>query len=196
MKKFVCFLLLLSIILFVAPHLFSIERSIGAYEMIPDEAIRLRILANSDTDQDQQVKRHVRDAVNEQIAAWVQDIDDIDEARELIASKTEEIESIVEETLTEHNAEQAFTVKYNDNVQFPTKIYGSYLYPAGEYEAVLITLGEGEGSNWWCVLFPPLCFLDFANGTTVEAAEDDLEMKEPEQEVKVKFALLEWLGLS
>ena len=111
-------------------------------------------------------------------------------------SKTEEIDSIVEETLTEHNAEQAFTVKYNDNVQFPTKIYGSYLYPAGEYEAVLITLGEGEGSNWWCVLFPPLCFLDFANGTTVEAAEDDLEMKEPEQEVKVKFALLEWLGLS
>lgn len=196
MKKFVCFLLLLSIILFVAPHIFSIEKSIGAYEMIPDDAIRLRILANSDSSKDQEIKRRVRDALNEEIASWVEDIDDIEKARALIADKTEEIESIVADTLSKYNAEQAFTVKYNDEVQFPTKIYGSYLYPAGEYEAVLITLGEGEGSNWWCVLFPPLCFLDFANGTTVEAEDDDLEMKDPEQEVKVKFALFDWLGLS
>lgn len=164
--------------------------------MIPDDAIRLRILANSDSSKDQEIKRRVRDALNEEIASWVEDIDDIEKARALIADKTEEIESIVADTLSKYNAEQAFTVKYNDEVQFPTKIYGSYLYPAGEYEAVLITLGEGEGSNWWCVLFPPLCFLDFANGTTVEAEDDDLEMKDPEQEVKVKFALFDWLGLS
>ena len=51
--------------------------------------------------------------------------------------------------------------------EFPTKLYGQYLYPAGDYEAMIITLGEGEGANWWCVLFPPLCFLDFSNGTAV-----------------------------
>jgi stage II sporulation protein R len=62
--------------------------------------------------------------------------------------------------------------------EFPTKLYGQYLYPAGEYEAVIITLGEGDGANWWCVLFPPLCFLDFSNGTAVSQSpivEDEEE---------------------
>ena len=54
-------------------------------------------------------------------------------------------------------------------VQFPTKLYGEFLYPAGEYQAILITLGEGTGANWWCVLYPPLCFLDFSNGVAVQS---------------------------
>ena len=71
-------------------------------------------------------------------------------------------------------------------VEFPTKLYGQFLYPAGQYEAVLITLGEGTGANWWCVLFPPLCFLDFSNGVAVsEGFDEEEEKKAEEQEQKM-----------
>src|SRR5699024_12254209 len=74
----------------------------------------------------------------------------------------------------QHGMADDYQVTYGENIAFPAKLYGSYLYPPGEYEAILITIGEGQGENWWCVLFPPLCFLDFENGTTVaEASEDE-----------------------
>ena len=71
-------------------------------------------------------------------------------------------------------------------VEFPTKLYGEFLYPAGEYEAILITLGEGKGANWWCVLFPPLCFLDFSNGVAVSEGFDEEEEKKQQEEEKKK----------
>ncbi|WP_090871879.1 stage II sporulation protein R [Oceanobacillus limi] len=171
------------------------------YQVIPDEAIRLRILANSDQDDDQQIKRIVRDNVNEEINEWVADLTDIDEARQLIENNIPEIKDIVKETLANEGEERDFDVEYGSNVSFPTKLYGEYLYPAGEYEAVLITLGEGKGANWWCVLFPPLCFLDFGDGASVAEASDE-EIEEPEEnqeeeeEVEVKFFLFDWFGWS
>ncbi|MGX1901329.1 stage II sporulation protein R [Thermolongibacillus altinsuensis] len=138
--------------------------------VIPKEAVRLRILANSDAPADQALKRAVRDAVNAQITTWVKDLTSFAEAREVIQKHLPEIKQTVEQVLQQHESDQSYQVKF-DHVSFPTKIYGNYVYPAGEYEAVLITLGEGKGANWWCVLFPPLCFLDFSNGEAVRAAE-------------------------
>ncbi|WP_163969492.1 stage II sporulation protein R [Oceanobacillus halotolerans] len=174
------------------------------YQVIPDEAIRLRILANSDKDQDQEIKQAVRDEVNETISEWVKDITDIQEARDLIQERLPEIESVVASVLERENENKSFEVDYGENVTFPTKMYGSFIYPAGEYEAVLITIGEGNGANWWCVLFPPLCFLDFSNGTSVAETEETAEASSPseqkeekeEDEVEVKFFLFKWLGLS
>lgn len=168
------------------------------YEVIPDEAIRLRILANSDAEEDQDVKHLVRDRVSEVVSSWVEDMDDIDEARSLIQSRLSEIEALVRSVLEEAGEDGGFTVDYGTNIAFPMKLYGEYLYPPGEYEAILITIGEGAGSNWWCVLFPPLCFLDFSFGTTVEAKENTEQEEEEEEEKKpkVKFFLLEWFGLS
>ncbi|MEH7280107.1 stage II sporulation protein R, partial [Bacillus toyonensis] len=68
------------------------------------------------------------------------------------------------------------------NVKFPTKVYGNFIYPAGEYEAVLITIGKGEGANWWCVLFPPMCFLDFSSGTAVRKEEHVVKAESPEED--------------
>ncbi|UOQ46389.1 stage II sporulation protein R [Halobacillus salinarum] len=149
-----------------------------SYQVIPDEAIRLRILADSNADEAQQLKREVRDEVNQEITTWVEDLTSIEEARTLIKSRIGEIDHIVGDTMKEQGIEQDYTVEYNKRVDFPTKLYGNYIYPAGEYEAILITIGKGEGDNWWCVLFPPLCFLDFSNGTSVAKAEED----QPEQE--------------
>ncbi|MFD1780350.1 stage II sporulation protein R [Fredinandcohnia salidurans] len=168
-------------------HLLIKETSAEAYQVIPDEAIRLRILANSDSEEDQALKRKVRDAVNAEITVWVAELTSIEAARELIQERLPEIEKIVARVLEEEKSNQSYSVDYGRNVQFPTKLYGQFLYPAGEYEAILISIGEAEGANWWCVLFPPLCFLDFSTGDAIEASDEegtDVAMDQDEQEVE------------
>ncbi|RWZ59144.1 stage II sporulation protein R [Halobacillus fulvus] len=163
----------------------------SSFQVIPDEAIRLRILADSNAEQDQKVKRLIRDEVNAEITEWVEDLTSIEAARALIRKRLPELEAIVAQTLEVQSIDQTYTVDYDSSVSFPTKLYGSYLYPAGEYEAILITLGEGEGDNWWCVLFPPLCFLDFSNGTSVAAEETaEAEPKPEQEEQEVEFFLV------
>lgn len=167
--------------------------------MIPDEAIRLRILANSDSVQDQNLKRMIRDEVNKEITIWVEELTSIEDARTLIKSRLDEIEVIVENVLERENRMQEYSVEFGD-VVFPTKLYGKFLYPAGEYEAILITLGEGKGANWWCVLFPPLCFLDFSNGNAVDKAEQEQTAKvevetgedQKEEKAEVRFFIIEF----
>ncbi|MFD2922928.1 stage II sporulation protein R [Halobacillus naozhouensis] len=170
--------------------------SSSPYKVIPDEAIRLRILADNNEEKAQELKRDVRDAVNAEITTWVEDLTSIDAARALIQSRLQEIDAIVKETIEQSEMTESYQVEYGKQVEFPTKLYGSYIYPAGEYEAILITLGEGEGDNWWCVLFPPLCFLDFSNGATVAHAEEkgaeqeqEKEAAEPEKQ-EVEFFLV------
>ncbi|AKE19556.1 stage II sporulation protein R [Bacillus cereus] len=150
--------------------------------VIPKEAVRLRILANSDSDKDQALKRKVRDEVKAQIDGWVADLTSFEEARKVIQSHIPEIEKTVENTLKRERSKDSFQVKFSKNVKFPTKVYGNFIYPAGEYEAVLITIGEGEGANWWCVLFPPMCFLDFSSGTAVRKEEHVVKAESPEEE--------------
>ncbi|MFN7252080.1 MAG: stage II sporulation protein R [Anaerobacillus sp.] len=161
--------------------------SVAAANMvaIPEEAIRLRILANSDSPKDQWLKREIRDQVNAEITNWVTELESIEYARDVIESQLEKIELIVASELARIGVSDSFTVEF-DEVQFPTKLYGNVVYPAGLYEAVLITIGEGKGENWWCVLFPPLCFIDFANGDAAEAEQDGEEV-----ETEVRFFVVE-----
>ncbi|WP_409296098.1 stage II sporulation protein R [Peribacillus sp. SCS-26] len=140
----------------------------GAEEpvVIPHDAIRLRILANSDMPADQDLKRLVRDEVNKEITKWVKDLTSKEEARKVISGNQEKIQRIAERVIKQQGEDQEVKVRFG-KAEFPTKLYGNYLYQAGTYEAIVITLGAGSGANWWCVLFPPLCFLDFSNGTAV-----------------------------
>ncbi|MGP7817028.1 stage II sporulation protein R [Niallia sp. 01092] len=158
--------------------------------VIPSDAIRLRILANSDNEEDQALKRKVRDAVNKEITTWVSELTSKEEAKKLLQSKLPEIQQIAEKVVEEENKNQSVKVKFG-KVDFPTKLYGQFLYPAGEYEAILITLGKGEGANWWCVLFPPLCFLDFSNGVAVSDGFDDKNGKKQEKKKEENKANVE-----
>jgi len=130
---------------------------------IPEQSIRLRILANSDAPADQAVKRHVRDAVVEAMNNWAGGPATIEQARETIRSHMSEIEAVIAHELEIRGFDYGFKAELAV-VPFPTKMYGSRVYPAGDYEALRITLGKGAGQNWWCVLFPPLCFVDSATG--------------------------------
>lgn len=144
--------------------------------VIPKDAIRLRILANSDKPEDQGVKRKIRDEVNANITKWVGHLTSKKEAEKVIRSRLPEIENIARRVMAEEHLNEPVKAELG-KVAFPTKLYGQYLYPAGKYEAVLITLGEGKGANWWCVLYPPLCFLDFSNGVATSSGGEE---KKPE----------------
>jgi stage II sporulation protein R len=160
-------------------------------EVSQEEAVRLRILANSDSVKDQALKREIRDEVNAVITDMVLDVQNLDEAKVMIEDNLVKIEEIVEQELEKMGLEQSYEVSFSE-VQFPTKLYGNIVYPAGLYDAVLITLGEGKGENWWCVLFPPLCFLDIDNGEAVDAVEaESKDNVEDEEEVEVSFFVVE-----
>ncbi|QKS72768.1 stage II sporulation protein R [Paenalkalicoccus suaedae] len=138
---------------------FSTEEQVE--EAIPEEAIRLRIKSNSNSAEDQQAKLAIRDRVHGAISAWTMEMSTKDEARALITDRLPMLEAIIAHELYEQGVHQPFRVSLQE-VDFPTKQYGYRLYPAGAYEAVYIELGEASGDNWWCVLFPPLCFTEIS----------------------------------
>lgn len=131
---------------------------------IPEESIRIRILANSDSPEDQWIKREIQHRITAEVNSWHAAYTDIESARAIIREKLPELERVVGEELTHYGFDYGHEVVLGQ-VYFPAKVFGKETYPAGEYEALRITLGEGAGENWWCVMFPPLCF----GGGTVKA---------------------------
>lgn len=166
-----------------------------AVEMIPEDAIRLRILANSNDMKDQQMKYTVRDEVNAYLSTEISQVTSIDEARKRMEEILPKVEEIITKTLEQKGENLSFSVQFKKDVPFPTKKYGKYVYPAGDYEALLITLGEGEGDNWWCVLFPSLCYLDLSKEEKAEMEQANKEEEKTEKKT-VKIFLFEWLGLT
>ncbi|MDD9271985.1 stage II sporulation protein R [Paenibacillus sp. GCM10023248] len=137
--------------------------------VIPEESIRLRILANSDSAQDQALKREIRDAIIARMQEWVVGPQSLEEARAVVTAHLPEFDALVGQMIEERGYRYTHTVELGQ-VPFPTKMYGNQVYPAGDYEALRVTIGSGEGQNWWCVLFPPLCFVDSVSGEAVAAA--------------------------
>lgn len=135
--------------------------------LIPDEAIRLRVIANSNSTYDQEVKMDVSFQVQNEIYNLLKDKSNIDDARTTIKNNIPKLENAVEKILKEKNYVSTFKVNYGYNY-FPEKEYKGVKYKAGDYESVLVTLGEGKGDNWWCVLFPPLCLLEAEESDEVE----------------------------
>jgi stage II sporulation protein R len=144
--------------------------SANSGRLIPEDAIRIRIIANSDNETDQQLKYQVRDDVAAYIASWGVMPSTSEEARQLIQSHLPEIQRHVDTKLREYKASYDGKVELA-KVPFPEKIFGGTSYAAGDYEALRVTLGQGAGKNWWCVLFPPLCL------TAATAADDDTASK-------------------
>lgn len=137
--------------------------------MIPKSAIRFRVIAASDSKEDQQIKEEVRNAVQEKLTIMLEDSKSLDDTRKLLSSSISAFEETVKQTLDKENSKTNFQVQYGSNF-FPEKKYRGVSYPEGSYESLVITLGEGLGKNWWCVLFPPLCILE-AEDTEKEEVE-------------------------
>lgn len=135
--------------------------------LIPNEAIRLRILANSDSVYDQNVKAKVKSELQNGIAFVMQDVESLEGARDKIKKSIPYLEEIVANVLNQENNPYSYQLDFGIH-SFPEKEYKGVLYEAGDYESLLVTLGEGKGQNWWCVLFPPLCLLEAEESSDVE----------------------------
>lgn len=127
--------------------------------IIPKEAIRFRVIASSNTENDQYIKRQVVKDLNTEIKNLSFKNNTLETTRTNIKESIPKVKTIVNNTLNRLNANNKFFVKYGMNY-FPKKEYQGIVYEAGEYESLVITLGDGKGENFWCVLFPPLCLLD------------------------------------
>jgi stage II sporulation protein R len=136
-------------------------------DIIPDDAIRIRVIANSNSKYDQEIKMKVKNQVEYDMYNLLKDTRKIEEARELIKNNLDSLEDNIYTTLQKENYKQPFTVNFGLNY-FPEKEFKGITYNEGYYESVVITLGEGLGDNWWCVLFPPLCTLEAEESTDVE----------------------------
>lgn len=132
----------------------------------PDQLIRFHVIANSDTDADQALKRAVRDAILKEVAPKLAASRSLDESRRIVKGLRPEIEEIGRKVVAAWGRNYDVTTQYGI-FPFPTKSYGSLVLPAGNYEALRVVIGAGKGANWWCVLFPPLCFVDIDHATAV-----------------------------
>ena len=143
---------------------------IGSYmetKVIKDESIRLRILANSNTIEDQRIKMEVAKSVQKELYELLKDTKDVKEARTRILDNLDTIKKEVETTLQNNDTSLNYRVNYGKNY-FPSKNYKGINYNAGEYESLLVSLNQGKGDNWWCILFPPLCLLEAEESNDVE----------------------------
>ena len=133
----------------------------------PDQLIRFHVLANSDSEQDQALKRAVRDAILKEVSPRLAVSKSLDESRQILKQVRSDMEDIGRSVVKAWGMDYTVQTKYG-HFSFPTKSYGSLVLPAGDYEALRVVIGEGKGSNWWCVLFPPLCFVDIDHSTAVQ----------------------------
>lgn len=155
-----------------------------------DEVLRLHIPANSDSDEDQGIKVKVRDVLLEEYGEMLAGSGGLGEA----AARAEELLPDIERTANEYLLENGFSYGAKAEIVdmwFATREYDRLILPAGNYKALRVTLGSGEGHNWWCVIFPQLCLP--AVSEEDNSAEEILETFGKPQKIKVKFALYEWL---
>lgn len=129
------------------------------YKDIVNEIIRFHVIANSDTKYDQDLKLKVRDSVIEYVSEQVKDYEDLSKSREFLVNNKSKIEEIAKKVIVDNGYDYDVDSKLS-NENFPDKVYGDLIFPQGEYEAYRILIGEAKGQNWWCVMFPPLCFVD------------------------------------
>lgn len=134
--------------------------------VIPQDALRLRIIANSDSAADQQLKREIRDAIVEEVGGLVAHATSERQAQSIVESHIPQLQDIAVQVEHQHGVYEPISTEVG-KVPFPTKIYGNQVYPAGNYEALRFVIGKGQGANWWCVLYPPLCFIDITEGDAV-----------------------------
>lgn len=169
---------------------------------ISHKIIRFHVIANSDSDADQALKLKVKEAVVNYTAELLCNSKSISETEDLLSSHTNDIISIANNVISENDYDYPVTAEITDTY-FPTKSYGSYTFPPGTYRAFQIKIGEAKGKNWWCVLYPPLCFIDISHGTVNPESEellketlttDEFQAVSDEYTVKYRFKYLAFLN--
>lgn len=159
MKKY-----LFMLVLFICVY-FTLTEIDSASVKIPAEAIRLRVIPNSNSVYDQEIKRKIKKILEDNTYPLIESASTINDAREIIAKNLDSISLKIEQKLQEKNYDKGYKINFGTNY-FPEKEFKGIKYDKGNYESLVVTLGEGLGDNWWCVLFPPLCLLEAEENET------------------------------
>lgn len=169
---------------------------------IAREIIRFHVIANSDSANDQELKLKVKEKVVLQLQSNLKEAKNIDQARKIIQSQLNKIEGTALKVM-EKNGYSYTAHAYLTKATFPIKVYGDMVFPAGEYEALRVELGHAEGKNWWCVMFPTLCYVDGTYSVVPDKSKEKLKevlskeeyeslLIENKENVKIDFKILEW----
>ena len=193
MKKILSFIknpkvkmvIILSFLLFIYTSICAISYAQNISNDIADSVFRLHVIANSDSKEDQDLKYIVRDDLLSYMNEICSNCKTKQEAIDIVTENKDKFEEIAKSTIKEQGF--SYDVRINiGNFEFPTKNYGDISLPAGLYDALRVEIGEAKGQNWWCVMFPPLCFVDVTSGVVPEESKEVMEENLSEEE----FALV------
>lgn len=154
-------------ILIVIPILFLINFISIKVNAVPDDAIRIRVVGASNNEYDQNIKEKVAVYLQYEMFNLLKNVKTSDDARIIIETNLNKIDNGIYKILKKENYSENYKINYGLNY-FPKKIYKGIEYEEGEYESLLVTLGSGEGNNWWCILFPPFCLIEAEENKNVE----------------------------
>ena len=203
MKKYI--LLLIVSVLFLLLSAYSYVNAVS--NNLANSVFRLHVIANSDSKEDQDLKYKVRDSILEYINDLAVNCSSKDEVIFLATEKQDELYDIAKKVIEENGFDYDVNISIG-NFEFPTKTYGDISFPAGNYDALRVEIGEAVGQNWWCVMFPPLCFVDVTSGIVPNESKETIKENLNEEEynlisdtespdIKFKFSLIEFFkGIS
>lgn len=196
--------IILSFLLFLYTSICAISYAQNISTDIADSVFRLHVIANSDSEEDQNLKYIVRDRLLEYMNEICANCTTKKEAIKLVTENQDQFKQIAIDTIREQGYSYDVNIEIG-NFEFPTKQYGDISLPAGFYDALKVEIGNANGQNWWCVMFPPLCFVDISSGVvpdeSKELMQDNLTDEEfalisdqNSGEIQFKFKLLEFLN--
>ena len=197
--------IILAFLLFIYTSICAVSYANYISTDISNSVFRLHVIANSDTEIDQNLKYTVRDNLLEYMNTLCANCTSKEEAIAIANEHIENFKEIALNTIKDEGFNYSVTVNIG-NFEFPTKHYGDISLPAGYYDALKVEIGEAKGKNWWCVMFPPLCFVDASSGIVPEESKEDLQNSLTDEEFsivsdneenptfKLKFKILEILN--
>lgn len=194
--------LILLFLLFIYISISAISYVNAVSKDIEESVFRLHVIANSDSEEDQNLKYKVRDNLIKYMNTLCIDVESKEDAIKIANLHLDEFKQIAEETIKENSFSYPAYVEIG-NFSFPTKNYGDVSFPAGYYDALRIKIGNAEGQNWWCVMFPPLCFVNVSSGIVPEESKELMKEElndeeysiitnEDSSEIQFKIGLIEW----
>lgn len=197
-----CFLLIVFVLLIIQSFNSSTNRT-QLQEGIASEVLRFHVIANSDSAEDQAVKLQIKNTLTKALEPTLKNAKNIEEARALLNESLSNMEVLSNQIIKENGYNYTATASI-ERGYFPLKVYGDFSLPPGEYEAVRIELGSATGQNWWCIMFPPLCFVDSTYSVVPDTSKEQLKyvltddeyeavFYKKEVSVKVKFKIFSWL---
>jgi len=168
---------------------------------LADKMLRLHVLANSDSEEDQALKLQVRDRVLTVVEPWLSEQPDVSAVEDVLKDRAPELQREAEAVIKAAGYSYSVQVQVEET-WFPTRQYDGFSLPAGKYDSLRVIIGEGEGKNWWCVVFPPLCLASSTESMTETAKDVGLSdqevflILEDEEQYVIKFKAIElWEGL-